>query len=96
MLEKEVEQFLMRQVHKLGGRCYKWSSQSNRGVCDRIVLLNGQIWFIELKSPKGRLSSLQVMFGQIITQYTSNYRVIYSKRQVMELIDEICPSQLSK
>lgn len=64
VLEKHVEAHLIRRVRKLGGECYKWSSQNVRGVPDRICIFpGGTVWFVELKKDKtGRLSPLQAKF----------------------------------
>ncbi len=52
MLEKDVEQHLVKRVKEIGGRAYKFVSPGNRGVPDRIVFLpGGLIIFIELKAP---------------------------------------------
>jgi len=82
MLEKVVEQHLKRQVELLGGRCYKWSSPSNNGVPDRIVFVKNQIWFIELKSPTGKMSKLQQLFFKFVKDYTSNYAVLSTLNEV--------------
>ena len=51
MLEKEVEKYLIDQVKKYGGLCYKFTAPGNRAVPDRIVLFSGRTFFIELKRP---------------------------------------------
>ena len=57
--EKDTEAFLRDQVWALGGRSYKWVSPGCAGVPDRIVILpNGRIFFVELKS-EGKTSSAQ-------------------------------------
>lgn len=60
MQEKEIEKILVSEVKKIGGRAYKFVSPGNDGVPDRIVILPNQ-WpiFVELKTERGRLSSLQ-------------------------------------
>ena len=60
MTEKNVERKLVEGVKKLGGMAYKWVSPGNDGVPDRVVVLpNGHVVFVELKTDKGRLSALQ-------------------------------------
>lgn len=60
MLEKTVEKVLVARVKELGGIAYKWLSTGRTGVPDRIVLLpNGKITFVELKSPTGKLTVRQ-------------------------------------
>ena len=57
--EKDTEAFLRDTVRALGGRSYKWVSPGCAGVPDRIVILpNGRIFFVELKS-EGKTSSAQ-------------------------------------
>lgn len=83
MLEKDIEQHLRKEVIKAGGICKKWVCPGHAGVPDRIVFLNGQVWFIELKSPTGRISKLQKEFHKDLRKHTDNLLVISSK----ELVD---------
>ena len=47
MLEKQIEQALLRRVKELGGMCEKFTSPGRRAVPDRIVTLpGGQIIFV--------------------------------------------------
>ena len=49
-LEKDVEKRFREKVKKLGGKSYKWQSENNRSVPDRIVTWPGGIvHFVELK-----------------------------------------------
>lgn len=62
MQEKDLERKVYQYVKSLGGIAVKWVSPSTVGVPDRICILpNGQVVFVELKSPngKGRLSIKQ-------------------------------------
>ena len=60
MREKEVEAYLVKRVKDLGGKAYKWVSQGNDGVPDRIVIMpGGTVIFVELKAPGGKLRPLQ-------------------------------------
>ena len=57
--EKDTEAFLRDEVKARGGRSYKWVSPGCSGVPDRIVILpNGRVFFVELKS-EGKTSSAQ-------------------------------------
>ena len=52
MLEKQIEQALVRRVKELGGTCEKFTSPGRRSVPDRIVTLpGGKIIFVECKAP---------------------------------------------
>ena len=69
MKESKFEAQFGKMVKRLGGLSYKWVSPGNAGVPDRIVffspgtrigetLVEG-IWFVELKSTKGKLTPRQ-------------------------------------
>jgi methionine aminopeptidase len=63
----------------MGGLAYKFNSLSNRGVSDRIVVLpNGEAWFIELKTERGRLSALQKIFASDMRRLNQNYACLNS------------------
>lgn len=93
MLESKVEQHLVKQVKALKGKVYKWKSPANNGVPDRIVLLNGQVSFVELKRPVGgKLAPLQNLFRTMISNYTNehvHYYLLNSIEQVDKFIVEI-------
>jgi Holliday junction resolvase len=62
MLEKQIEQALVRRVKELGGTCEKFTSPGRRSVPDRIVtLLGGRIIFVECKAP-GKKPTLAQQF----------------------------------
>lgn len=61
MLEKTIEAKLRDGVKELGGLCYKFTSPGSTGVPDRVVLMpGGRVYFVELKTDKGRLTKLQI------------------------------------
>jgi hypothetical protein len=57
--ESKIEQALRNEVIKLGGLCLKFKTGQFSGVPDRIILLKGKVWFVELKAPDGVLSHRQ-------------------------------------
>lgn len=60
MRESEIEKILVREVKRLGGRAYKWTSPGNDGVPDRIVIFPyKRPIFVELKTKTGKLTALQ-------------------------------------
>jgi len=60
MLEKDIEEWLGKQVEKLGGIQFKFISPGNPGVPDRIYIFpGGQVYFVELKQELGRMSRIQ-------------------------------------
>jgi len=90
MLEKEIERYLVRRTIEHGGVAYKWVSPGRVGVADRIVLLpGGVVWFVELKTVKGRLSPWQKMFAAEMRRMGMNYIVLRSKGEVDELLQRV-------
>ena len=87
MLEKDIEKFLVREVKKLGGLCYKWVSPGNAGVPDRIVLLpNRPAMFVELKTDKGKLSRLQEIQIKKLRNLNAPVHILYGLEEVKEFI----------
>ncbi len=61
ILEKQIEAYFVDQVEtKLGGEALKLEVKGRRGWPDRLVILpQGEIYFVELKTMHGRLSRAQ-------------------------------------
>ena len=57
--ENKVERYLDSEVTKLGGLTRKWVSPGRDGVPDRIVILDGVVWFVEVKTTDGVTSGAQ-------------------------------------
>lgn len=89
MLEKQIEQKLKEQIEALGGKAFKFISPGNSGVPDRIILLNGQCYFVELKRPGGKLRPLQESVHQQFEQLGFHVYVISSLKEVEEFIQKI-------
>ena len=90
LLERDIERYLVRRAIEHGGKAYKWVSPGHVGVADRIVLLpGGVVWFVELKTVKGRLSPWQKVFAAEMRRMGMNYIVIRSKGEVDELLQRV-------
>lgn len=88
MLEKDIEKFLVREVKKLGGLCYKWVSPGNAGAPDRIVLIpNRPVMFVELKTDKGKLSRLQEIQIKKLKAITEHVYVLKGLEEVKDFIE---------
>lgn len=60
MEESKIENYLKKQVEKIGGKAYKWNPTGVIGVPDRMVLLpGGKVIFVELKAPGKKLRKIQ-------------------------------------
>jgi hypothetical protein len=62
-VEKKLEARLRKEVKKMGGLALKFVSPGHAGVFDRLVIMpEGKICFVELKSTGQKLSPLQILF----------------------------------
>jgi hypothetical protein len=85
MLEKEIEKYFLWTVERMGGKAYKFTSPSHRGVADRVVCLpDGSTWFVELKTKGGKLSELQKIFARDMYRLEQQYACLWTKEQVDE------------
>ncbi len=79
----------MKRVKALGGHAYKFVSPSNRGVADRLVVLPGVVWFVEVKAEGGRLSPLQTLFIEQMKRLDQNVIVVWNKEDVDRWISSL-------
>ncbi|WP_096269385.1 VRR-NUC domain-containing protein [Paucisalibacillus globulus] len=88
MREKEIEEYLRKEVKKAGGKAYKFESPGNDGVPDRIVVFPGnRIYFIELKAPGKKPRPLQVKQMRDLRNFGCKADVIDSKEKVDNFIE---------
>lgn len=89
-LERDIEKYLRLQVEAVGGRCLKWVCPQTSGVPDRIVLLKGKVYFVELKrSEDGIWAKLQIIFAKWLSKNSFDYSLVQSKAEVDFFIDRI-------
>lgn len=90
MRERDIEQWLRRQIESMGGQAFKFTSPGNDGVPDRLAILpGGLIYFIELKTNRGRLTRLQVWQQNRLTALGCRVRTIKGKAEAEALIEEV-------
>lgn len=91
MLEKTVEEYLVKRVKEIGGKAPKWVSPGNTGVPDRIILLpGGKTYFVECKRPKGsKTSARQKLWRRYLEELGHNVRSTYTKEEVDDFISEV-------
>ena len=83
MLERRIEQHLVRRAKEAGGVAWKWVSPGETGVPDRIVILpGGRVVFVECKSPSGRLSVKQQWLHGVLLGLGVEVRVVDSREGV--------------
>jgi len=94
-MEREIEQYFVWTVQRMGGVTYKFRALNCKGVSDRIACLpGGATWFVELKAPNGRLSPLQRKFAEDMRARNQNYITLWSKTEVDEWQRTITSSTL--
>ena len=95
--EKVLEAELRERCKALGWMCIKLTSQYQRGLPDRLILMpGGRIWFVELKRPDGgTVGRLQDYWYSLLHAWGFNARFIHTRRQVDELLLEIRPGAVS-
>lgn len=87
MQERDIEQYLRKQVQAAGGRAYKFVSPGNAGVPDRLVLFPGaRAVFVELKAPGKKPTALQLAQAKKISALGFSVVVIDSKDGVDKFI----------
>ena len=90
MLEKTIEQELVKQVKKRGGICPKWVSPSFAGVPDRLVFLpDGKFGMVEVKRPKGKPRALQVSRHKQLKKLGFTVYVLDELEQIGGILDAI-------
>lgn len=90
MKERQIEAKLVKQIRSMGGICYKFVSPGNPGVPDRMVLLpDGRIIFIELKTEVGRLANIQRWQLEEMRKRHADVRVLRGEEQVRAFIEEV-------
>lgn len=88
--EAKLEELLKKTVERIGGKTFKFISPGNNGVPDRIVLYQGNVFFVELKSPGGNLRPLQKAKCREFERLGFHVYVIDSVETLEAFINEIC------
>lgn len=83
MTESQIERRLVQGVKAMGGKAYKFTSPGNVGVPDRLVVMpGGGVFFVELKSERGRLSPNQAHQISQLEKLGHTVSVLYGKEDV--------------
>lgn len=74
----------------MGGACFKWTSPGTDGVPDRIVILpDGRVIFVELKTETGRLSPVQEYQINRLRRLKQTACVVYGAEGVREFLRDL-------
>lgn len=89
MLERDIEKLFRDEIKRAGGKAYKFTSPGNDGVPDRIVMLpDGRIVFVELKTDTGKLSKLQELQCRQIAELGQTVRILHGLAEVRDFFLE--------
>lgn len=94
MYERELEKRLSKAIRDRSGICMKFVSPNCRGVPDRIVLLNGKTFFVEVKRPGGVISPIQKLMLNRLRKKGFRAFVIENDKELgiaLEFIDKEAP-----
>jgi Holliday junction resolvase len=69
---------------------------SGKGIPDLLVMRDGKVWFVELKTPRGRLSPHQERFKSFCEYHGVPYIVIRSLEEAQEVIERIKKEQTNE
>ncbi len=87
-LEAALEEFFRKQVRLAGGVTIKLAP-TVRGIPDRLAVFpGGRFWFVELKTSRGRLSSIQQHWHQRLLDQTGvRVSVLYGKEEIARWVN---------
>jgi len=80
MRESVIEKYLCAEIKRIGGIAVKLTQPV--GIPDRLVLINADAVFVELKTSRGRLSLLQLFWQKKLKKMGFQHYVIRSKAGV--------------
>ena len=87
MLEKEIEQKLIRTAKKAEGLALKFVSPGYDGMPDRLLLLpGGRISFVEVKAPGLKPRPLQKKRHEMLRSLGFKVYVLNDERQIESMI----------
>lgn len=87
--ENYVETYLRDEGKNRGFKCYKFTSPSNSGVPDRIVIGHGSTVFVETKAPGKKTRPLQDAVHREMRRYGAEIYVLDNHEDVDALFDTL-------
>ena len=87
--EKTLEKNLSKEVKNLGGLAIKILSVFYTGLPDRLILLNGKAYFVELKTTGKRLRPSQVLVHKKLKKLGFPVTLIDSTEGINQFIKNI-------
>lgn len=87
--ENKVEKYLDSEFKALGGLTRKWTSPGQDGVPDRICIVNGDVYLVEVKTVDGKIAPVQMREQLRLSLAGATVRTVYGNEGVDELIEEV-------
>lgn len=84
--ENKVEKYLHQQITALGGLTRKWVAPGRDGVPDRICIVKGRFWLVEVKTVDGKCSPPQLREHTRLRDAGADVRVVYGEQDVDKFI----------
>ncbi len=83
MRERTLERYLVRETDRRGGKALKLIPATLVGFPDRTILAPvGRVAFVELKTPRGRLSPAQIRWTDILSGLGFDVLVVRTRLDV--------------
>ena len=89
MLERSIASYFKHQLKKIGAKVDKIKGEGAAGIPDYLVAVFGVLILVELKTPTGKLSPIQIwQHGQYLKRGVAVI-VLYSKSDVDIFIEAL-------
>lgn len=88
--ENQLEEKLRKKIKELGGIALKFVSPGCAGVPDRIILMpQGKIYFVEMKSPRGEVNPIQKYVFEKFEEVGFKVHILNSDDAIKNFLEKI-------
>ena len=88
--EKQLEAELVRRVKEAGGKAYKAESKMPWKISDRYIILQRQLWLVEINRPGGgQFSMLQKIFRTHGIEIKLKYFLVKNFEDIDKFFQEV-------
>ncbi len=91
--EAYVEDYLSKRAKALGFYCCKFTSPSNNGVPDRVLVGHGHTFFVETKAPGEKPRPLQLAVHKQMRAYGAEVYVASTRDEVDAILTSIADTE---
>jgi hypothetical protein len=84
--EKSTESYLRDEIKKRRGICIKMDPNRTVGIPDRLCILPSAMFFVELKTPKGKLRAVQDALIKRLTAMSHTVHILRTKDEIDSLL----------